>query len=538
MDELIQQLQSLLATTNEIDWQIVRHLADSCRPMADVSFSISTVSDRPDRPILPSQGFVRLDSRYDPDIAIAYFVPLVKDHKENVPALGTLFVLLSRLNFDDEQIAEVFSQFAEQVPQPLRLEIYDTLIASLNEIYFSHLRIAKDKPEDTAQWLTIFQSAQYHHSIGDPLWSVLQLMREDDSRIIPFRLIKNMKPLLRAILISYYGMELQLGPTDLATSEAEPAELAFLCAVLLQTYLPEKAPPDWMSRELIIRFLAHWSTIGQTFFRHVFGLSFRNTYKNPVYQQLSHLLHDIIAPLIQTEVIPPTSWVSKLSYPRDFIALFAYFHEYNIGSDDLSISCKRILVTRSLEEWQGSFIGAIDGFGRKNGYDPFLAYQFYENKYRIAMAWMLLLLIDPAVFPNVKKPLRDLLYDAKLFFYGGYQSTHLALQFGELLFLTAFSGFCLTKLEAAEGRNLAELLKLLSDTFMVPFVHLAEREEEIWNSRYERVPTGIPNALQLLNVAMVKTLKHVNSSFYEPFFRNMAEVKIAEWPYERTIKGL
>jgi hypothetical protein len=366
------------------------------------------------------------------------------------------------------------------------------------------------------------------HSISDPLLNCLQLVRDERNWKINFDLLEKMNPLLRAVLLGQYGFDLEIPKSKLKKLYKSTEELTFLSACLIDDSGPNKTPPDWLTEVLIEKFLKnHWNTIGRYIFVQIYGLSFRNKNENKLYKRIADLSHVVLLKRMQTESVETVSWIGNFEFPNDFIALFGWLSLKKINLSEISDSNREVITNQFVSELKRIAKTIPVYLASENSSDPFTSFQLHEVKYQTALAYILLFLLS-ATDEN-RKEIENVCYEFKTLFYGGFRASYLAIHFTELMILIGLSGNFLYGLGETEFTSIKLYLKILSDTVLIPYIHLIERNFEIWNPERESEVFKYNAGSHLIINAFANIRKHEISIHYENFFKIINEVAIVEW---------
>jgi hypothetical protein len=530
MEKLEAIIQKVISSKSTIDWMIVHEISKSKIEIEGVEFSFVDGKERYNEPFKTNQGYISLNK---PSVISEFQKTaneLLEEFKSNPIALANLFIVFTRASYKGEDKETLLKNFKKQLGKDACTNVFNLLIASLNNEYYKDNYSIK-KPLNTNDWLDIFRSTQYMHGISDPLINCLQLVRNERNRKLDFDLLEKMKPLLRAVLVGQYGFDIQISKSKLKQLYQSEEELIFLSACLIDDSAPDKTPPDWLTETLIERFLEkHWDTIGRQIFVHAFGLSFRNKNDNKLYDRLKDLSHTILLKHLKTENDDTLKWISKLEFPNDFIALFGWLSSKKINLNEIPDSNRVAITNQFVSELQRIAKSIPVHLASENSSDPFTSFQLYEGKYHTALAYVLLFLLS-ATDTN-RKDIENVCHEFKTLFYGGFRATHLATHFTELMLLIGLSGNRVNGLDEAEYLALKQYLKILSDTVLIPYIHLKEREDEIWNPESEREAFQFNAGSHLVTIALVEIQKHQIGQHYQDFFEKINETTVANWNFE------
>ena len=84
-----------------------------------------------------------------------------------------------------------------------------------------------------------------------------------------------------------------------------------------------------------------------------------------------------------------------------------------------------------------------------------------------------------------------------------------------------------------EFSSLKKYLKIIADSILVPYIHLAERDDKIWNPESERQAFHFDSGGHLVTTALSIIRKHEIYPVYEELFQNINAIKVAKWSFEK-----
>lgn len=535
MEQLKTTIQHVISESKSINWLIVHAIAKLCPTIENVEFSFVDGKERDDEPFKTNQGYLSLKTPKTIKSFEKIVSELIQLFETDEIALANLHIVVSRTSYSGEDRDILAKNYKNNLKPETLKKIYILLVNSLNEVYHQHNYIARHRPKTTDDWLRLFHSTQYLHVISDPLINCLLLVKKTGERLLDFELIELMHPALRAVLMGWYGYDLCISEEKLDGLLQKKEEAAFLSACLIDDTAPDKKAPEWLSKKVIELFVNdHWINVGHPIFVHVLGLSFRNKNDNELYKRLAELFHIVLSEKLLIENHGAIDWIHQLKFPDDFIALFAWSQNNNLKLSDIPENNRAAVLNQFINELRVILDNIPEYLSSENSKDPFISYNLYEPKYQNAIAHLLILLLY-ATEANMKE-LERICFSIKLLFYGGYSARSLAIHFTEFLLLIGISARNLNGMEENEFETLQTYLTLLVNTILVPYVHLTERNDEIWN------PDSTKNEFQynagryMINLGLSEIRKHEINVHFEGFFKAMDNIKIAEWPYERIMK--
>ncbi|WKZ76178.1 MAG: hypothetical protein QY303_04620 [Vicingaceae bacterium] len=530
MEQLKTIIQKTISSKSTVDWMVVHDISKSKIEIEGVDFSFVDGLERYNEPFKTNQGYISLNK---PSVVIEFqriANELLEEFKSNPIALANLFIVFTRASYKGEDKETLLKNFKKQLGKEVCTNIFNLLISSLNNEYYKDNHSIK-KPLCTNDWLDIFRSTQYMHGISDPLINCLQLVRNERNRKLNYDLLEKMKPLLRAVLVGQYGFDLEITKGKLKTLYQNSKELIFLSACLVDDSAPDKTPPDWLTETLIEKFLEnHWDTIGKQIFVHFFGLSYRNKNDNKLYDHLKQLSHVVLLKKIKTENAETVKWISKFVFPNDFIALFSWLSLNKISPSEIPDSNRIVITNQFVSELQRIAKEIPIHLASENSSDPFTSFQLYEGKFQNALAYVLLFLLSAT--DSNRKDIENVCHEFKTLFYGGFRATYLATHFTELMLLIGLSGIHIYGLEEGDYLALEQYLKIISDTVLISYIHLKEREDEVWNPESERDVFQWKAGSYLVTNALTNVRKHEILKHYQDFFKTIDDIKVSKWNFQ------
>ena len=235
-------------------------------------------------------------------------------------------------------------------------------------------------------------------------------------------------------------------------------------------------PPNWLSEFFIkISIEKYWNSTGKQLFVNVFGLSYRNRNQNKLYKKLEDLIHPILFGKLKSEQPENTEWINTLEFADDFIALFSWFSTKKIKYEDIPFPNRVSILNKFIEQLKKISDNFPIYLASENNDDPFSSFQLHEEKYRITLAHLLILLLD-ATESDRKTIKNNICFEIKPLFYGGYKACLFATRFTELLLLIGLSANNLANLEENHFTSIQKYLEIIANTILIPYIHLVERE--------------------------------------------------------------
>lgn len=526
-NEVKDLLDKILQKQTGINWLIVHEVAkEATGQYSDIEFSFVNGEERRDEPFATNQGYISLNSREAIDQVTTSILELANVFKTNTLALANLYVIACRLSYSAEDDESILSQLSNTLGTEPSEEVFSLLLIDLNNTFYSEHRLFSETPANAEDWLSLFNSADYLHTISNPLLQCLKLVTREKATI-NYSWLKRMKPLLRAVIVGQYGYDITITQQELAEVYQKSEELAFCAACLLDDISEKKTPPDWLNKILVSQIVDKWETSGRQTLIEVFGISFRNMNSNKVYDELGVLIDEVLKTRLMTDERTTREWIEKLEFPSDFIALFGWVKSKNVDLSEVpEINVEKITI-QFLSELEKILASAQEYFADHRRSDPFATYLLTKEKYGMALAYLLFFMIHSEE-ENVNR-FRSICLGFKPFFYGARQSQYFATRFTEVILLMFLISDSISDLGENAGEMLKKYLKVISDTLLIPYVHLTERDDEIWNPESERQVLEFNAGKHLVFTAMQNIRKHKFNEYYTDFFSSINEVAIAKW---------
>lgn len=238
MNEFKSLIKKEIDANQSVNWLIVHQLAIKGATISGVKFSFVEGKENLYEPFKTNQGHLTLDDKTAYNKFAELAQELTNEYGNDINALANLYVLINRVSYPhgEKSLAEIFKK---TISKDRACEVCKYLVGMLNDDYYKHHRLGAKETENTEGWLTLFHSAQYRHSIADPLISVLQLVRPKGLNL-PFSLIQPMNALMRAMLIGWYGYDIRITAQEMTLVYSDQKELIFLSAYLINTHGTEK----------------------------------------------------------------------------------------------------------------------------------------------------------------------------------------------------------------------------------------------------------------------------------------------------------
>jgi len=521
----------ILKASSEIDWFITHKL--SKEEFNDISFSFVDGEERYDNPFKTNLGYISFNKETFLKEYQKTITELINELKSNDFALANIYILITRTSFKREDDNVLEKAFKKEVGKKNIKSIYELLAKSLNENYYSQLPKKTDNYKSLNDWLEIFNSTAYLHDTSDTLSSILLLADINSLQKIEYEKIKIFNPLIRSRLISWFDTSVELDKDELLELiSVNSKEASFFAALLIEN----DGFPKWVNdTSLKVFVIKYWDTIGKDLFLHIFGISYRN--KNKDFSILKTIIHSILFEKIKTKNDFNENWFNSLDFPNDFIALFNWIHDNKITLENIDDSNKKLIANSLMSSLNCISDNFNEYIASENNYFPFKSHQLNEEKYQTSLSYILLFIttLDEVSFKIIKNEFNSLAFKIRPQYYGSYRSRYLARNFTEILLLIVLSAINISNISEPIIKNIKSLLSILNKTILIPYIHLTEREEEIWNKETEKSSFQYKIGEYLINdyLKKVKNNKNNVKDCFKDLFELFDNVKVAEWLYER-----
>lgn len=521
------KIERIIRQQTDVNWLIVHEITRGSETYTDVEFSFVDGKERRDEPFGTNQGYISLKSEVVIDEVKQVILELADVFRKNDIALANLYILTCRLSYSAEDDESILSELVKALDSGIRNPLFEVLLTSLNESYYKEHRLFSESPKSVEDWLSLFNSVDYLHTISNPVPQCLMLIDMGWNKGVDFFWIKKMKPLLRAVLMGQYAYDLTMSDTELTASYESEEDLLFLAACLLDDIGPDKKPLPWLNKNLVTVMMKRWDLIGKSIFVHVFGISYRNKNSNKAYEQLGNLIHEVLHVRLVADNTETHKWIDGLKFPNGFIAFFWWIKSKDIDLRQIPEANTEKIATHFLSELERILHDAPDYFVDDRRSDPLTTHQLSEEKYGLALVYILLFLIYSSE-ENVNR-FKSICMRIKPFYYGAYQASLFATRFTQVMFLIFLSAESIPDIDKKAIESLKKYLEVISDWLLVSYVHLEERDDEVWNPESEKEIFNFNAGRYLVKGMMQSIRKHQVSEYYEDFFKSINETAIAKW---------
>lgn len=533
---LFDKLETLV-DQNEPNWFIIKDLstliAESKVVSKAITFSIREDGRIFDLPFEKRPGYLVIEEDANSSF-ISDFRTLVKSRLNSPESLANIFIFQKRISGEESLENETSKGFKELAEEHLET-IFKILVKSLNIHYFTHHHLSKTHPNNVQDWLDIFRSAQGFNNISDPVIQILDLVKGDnDNQEIELHRLLLLDPLLRAPLFGWYNFEVVDKDCILvSTLTSNVVEASFLIATVLNKSTLNSKVPIWLSQQIIdICLKLHWNEIGKELLAHSYGIRFRNKNETDVLTSLKSSVGSSIRGVLLAKDAKDDFAIDNFDFPDSYIALFNWASAEKLGDFNAIPDGKRRRIIKNLISSINEFpLQVATSLSQNNTLDFFQSYQYMELKYLNLFPWILTSLLheEEDTFSSMKK----LFYGVRPMFYGGYELRSQAIQFTEFILMILLS---IMKIEAPTKKmleNWEKILSHISSTILIPYIHLTERDNRIWDIYSEYKEDYYNNAKYLINKSIGQIIKIKYSSYFDGFMRTFRDVKVALWPFER-----
>jgi hypothetical protein len=106
--------------------------------------------------------------------------------------------------------------------------------------------------------------------------------------------------------------------------------------------------------------------------------------------------------------------------------------------------------------------------------------------------------------------------------------TYLATHFTEIILLIGLSGYRLNGLDKKGKENIKNYMKIISDVLLVPYIHLSERKDEVWNPENKKALFQYNAGQYLVNNALSEINKLEDNNHYDNLLKEISEIKVSK----------
>lgn len=510
----------------KINWAIVHELPASFDEIS--GFEISRFEKRGDRsPFEFGSAYLNIKDSKQKEF-FKLFKDLLVETRSDITALANMFIVYWSLSCRDDSKASILYYYKKIVGTEY-LRVYQFLINSLNREYYAYHHYQKlDSISSVEKWLDVFHTAQYFSTNNDPVIAVTRLVRSERNRKIDYQYVTPMKPILRSVLIEWYNFEINAHKDFfINTINSSLQETAFIAATILDDMSKEAKPPKWLDTDIIeLLVTRYWSQVGSCIFLHVYGISYRNRHDNNVYKRLKNKLKLIFLHVVCNPKL--AGWQESLEFPHGYVAFFSWVRIHgteNIPNDvEYLLKDKLILDLGHVQKKSATIIADSN----KN---IFASYNYIKSDYQNTLPYLLWLLLG--LNDEQLRKFQSILLNVKPLFYGGFASKTFAKEFVEFILLVLTSITQLNSIDESQKLILRKLLDIVCKSVIVPYIHLTERKNEVWDplANGETLFYGV--TLALLNIRLQAVKKSIYEQDFKDFFNYLNSIKVTQWPYER-----
>lgn len=532
MKKLKNNILKIITECSHIDWLILHKLENLTKSATNVSFSSIDDKEMPSKPFNKNEGYISLKNSKAIKNFNEIILELTNDFTNNTIVISNLFIIITRTSYKGEDKKILVENFKNKIGKKQSKNIFQLLINSLNDEYFKHRYSKKDFPDNPNEWLELFRSSQYSSQMSDPIINTLQLLESGYDRKLDFIYIEKMNPIIRSLLIGWYAFDIKISKAKMLEILKSEKELVFLSAYIIDDIGSDKITPNWLNQNLIDKFIEnYWDNIGKHLFIDIFGISYKNQSRGTWNKKIENFIHKTLYKKVVSDDYDFSVWIKKIIFPDSFIALFQWFAVKKISFNKITKQNKEEILNQFISELDRISKDLPNSLASENSFDPFHSYNLKDIKYQNTLAFLLLFFLFDET--GKTKEIKKICYDFKPLFYGGYSSTSLASHFTEIIFLIALSGNKIKGVEDDKFKKVKQLLAVLEETVLVPYIHISEREEEIWNPECEKEIMTFNFGKSLINDNLKEIKKSEIKNYYSQLYETLESIKIAQWPYER-----
>ena len=531
MERLKNAIEKTLQKESSINWLILHSLSSFYNNTSHTKIELgesSRKSEHFEKPL----GYLTLNKKTTTKTITDTVQYLIRKFDNNTIALSNLFIIISRVTYDRKNEYFLQELYIDKIEKKKIKIIFTQLAESLNKNYFN--KNYRDKEVlDSNDWDRILSSGSSSSHLLQPIEAVVQLLKPGIKNELEFSDFKLFNPFIRSILIGWYGYSLKIPKKLMESLIVEGKEISFLAAFIMHDIgYDRKKSPTWLKQSFISTCIEKWETIGKYMFIRTYGINYRiSKNHSKTYKRLEKLIRPIVYDKLKIKNDENSKWIKTLDFPDCYIALTYWLIEQKIQYSDSSLTNRDELVDQIISQLSKIAADIPITLTLDNSPDPFKTFQLYNTKYQVTIAHLLVLIIYLSA--ENEKSLTNACYSFKPLFYGGFQAKRQATIFTEIILLILLSGNNFTA-EKKHFEKIRKLLQMVSNSLLIPYIHLTEREEEIWFPDSEMVTTYNPGKF-LINYSIKKVKISAVYPYYKNFLDLFESIKISEWPYERDI---
>lgn len=539
MDNLYRVLSEYLDNYIMLKWDIIIDLASQMPKSNIISFSI------PDKvtyryPFDYNLGYICLKDENDESERVLKdysdtLLALTDKFLDSHIALCNVFIIILRSSYRGDDKSDMVNMFVNKIGYDRSKSIFLTLINSLSgELYKQNPNIDKN-PKTVDEWCRLFRSASYLDSHALSYISIIMLVSQ--KMRLDFRWVPKIPPLILAILIDFYGLEIIINKDDIKELDTlSEKEIAFIVAYIIENlYHPEALV--WFNSEVADSFmLTHWNHGGKKLVSRII-LEKTKSQNNKPHSHISSIYKDLINSFSNHLTDENISlWFSGLEFPEEYITISSLILETTKVDGD---ECDLSLIPENIKSI--FCINAFDAISKpeiliqkmitdKNSTTIFKFFTLDSIYQNFLTVLCYLLLKDDLI--STKK-FQSLCFDYKQYFYCCYDASRASVEFVEFVLLVLLSIVRITGLEDKDLERWKDLVRTIIDTVLYPYIAIAEEEEYIWNPEYEFNMNYITLPKYNINLYLRELFESSYSAIAEYLHSKISEYKTAVWPYER-----
>lgn len=539
MDNLYGVLSEYLDNNTMLKWNIIIDLASQIPISNIISFSIHNKVDYR-YPFDYDLGYICLEEgNNESESVLTYYsdtlLALTDRFIDNHIALCNIFIIILRSSSRSDYKSEMVNMFVNKIGNDRSKSIFLTLIDSLSEELYKQNNNIKQNPKNVDEWCRLFRMATYLDSHALSYNSIIMLVSQKIR--LDFRCVPKIPPIIRAILIDFYGLEIHLNQDDIKELDTlSENEISFIVAYIIENlYHPEAL--EWFNPEVADSLmLTHWNYGGKKLVSRIILEKTKQQSKKPQ-SNLSPIYKDLINSFSNHLTDANISlWFTGLEFPEDCITISILIletikvdgDEYNLSlipENIRSIFCNSIF--QSLIKPETLIRKLITDENSTTVFNFFTLDSVYQNFLTVLCY---LLLKDDSIS---KKKLKDLCFKYRKYFYCDYDTLRVAEEFVEFVLLVLLSIIQINGLEDKDLEKWKDLVSMVTDTVLYPYIVNAEEEEYIWNPEYELNMNYTTLPKYYINLYLRELFKSSYSVIAKDLFSKISEYKTAVWPYER-----
>lgn len=539
MDKQYDFLYRYLENITVLKWDIIHDLKLRMPPTDTISFSTDRKTDHR-YPFDFHLGYLCLKDENDEtgDVLNQYsemLMNLVDRFTGNLIALGNIFIIILRSSFRGDDKGDLIERFKSRIGAEQSVDVFLILNDSLSETLYKNNNNIIKSPQNVEEWIKLFRAASYLDCHALDYNQLLKLISQES--IIDFQWTSKIPPVVLVILIDFYGLKISFTYDIIKKMDCfSEKKIAFTVAYIIESFHHPEAL-EWFNCDVADSLiLTHWDQGGKELINRL-CLEKTKQQNNKSSTNLN-LIYTALANSITKKLKDDkfTAWLKELSFPREHINVLNLALEYTKVCDggydlsQLSEVFKSTLLNNVFDaicKSEPLIKGLINNNTSFSIFELHTLDTNYEN-YLVVLCCQLL-----NEDSGLIKVFENLCFEYRQYFYCEYDSLRIAVEFVEFILLVLLSIVNIPELDNNQLKMWKNLVGLVIDIVLYPYVAVAEEEEYIWNPEYDFMIDYPTKSKYYLNRYLHDLYKSKYRAVADDLFSKLSEHKTAIWPYER-----